>query len=120
MKKFIDLVKNESLKLWGQRSFRVLLIIIGVILVLTPFSSFALDSALGSLEFEVMTHEDYRQKADEARAAGNELEAREYEVYYDVELYFIGTESNRRTEGRHGILVGDGRKSSMGAESRIF
>ena len=89
MKKFIDLVKNESLKLWGQRSFRVLLIIIGVILVLTPFSSFALDSALGSLEFEVMTHEDYRQKADEARAAGNELEAREYEVYYDVELYFI-------------------------------
>ena len=88
MKSFINLVKNESLKLWGQRSFRVLLIIIGVILVLTPLSSVALSSALGGFEFEEPTHEDYRQKADEARAAGNELEAREHEVYYETELYF--------------------------------
>ncbi len=88
MKKFVNLVKNESLKLWGQKSFRVLLIILGVILVLTPFSSVALNSALGGFEYEDLTHEDYRQKADEARAAGDELQAREHEVYYDVELYF--------------------------------
>lgn len=88
MKSFINLVKNESLKLWGQRSFRVLLIIIGVILVLTPLSSVALSSALGGFDYEEPTHEDYRQKADEARAAGNELEAREHEVYYETELYF--------------------------------
>ncbi|MBO5702171.1 MAG: ABC transporter permease subunit [Clostridia bacterium] len=88
MKKFVNLVKNESLKLWGQKSFRVLLIIIGIILVLTPFSSVAMNSALGSFEYEELTHEDYRQKAEEARAAGEELEARECEVYYEVELYF--------------------------------
>ena len=92
MKKFIDLVKNESLKLWGQRSFRVLLIIIGVILVLSPLSNLAIEASLSSLSYDNMTHEDYKQQADEARAAGEELEAREYEVYYETILYFVEQE----------------------------
>ena len=92
MKKFIDLVKNESLKLWGQRSFRVLLIIIGVILVLSPLSSLAIEASLSNLSYDDMTHEDYKQKADEARAAGEELEAREHEVYYETILYFVEQE----------------------------
>lgn len=88
MKKFADLVKNESLKLWGQKSFRVLMIIIGVILVLSPFSEYALGSSLDSLDFDDETYEDYREKADKARTSGEELEAREYETYYNTGLYF--------------------------------
>lgn len=87
MKKFIDLVKNESLKLWGQKSFRVLLIIIGVILVLSPLSDLMFSGSLG-YEDTSKTHEDYREQADEARAEGDELQAREAEAYCDTLLYF--------------------------------
>lgn len=88
MKKFTALVKNESLKLWGQKSFRVLMIILGVILVLTPFVNYALVMSLDSLDFTDQTAEDYLEQADAARDLGDELQARYYEVYYETELYF--------------------------------
>ena len=87
MKSFINLVKNESLKLWGQKSFRVLLIIIGVILVLTPFVRLTFDSALSGFDTGDPV-ETYKNQADSARESGDELRAAEYDVYYEVELYF--------------------------------
>ena len=88
MKKFVDLVKNESLKLWGQKSFRVLLIILAVILVLTPSLNAAFVSSLSNTAYDEPDPENYKQRAEDARAEGDELKAREYEVYYETELYF--------------------------------
>ncbi len=87
MKKFVNLVKNESLKLWGQTSFRVLAIIIAVFLVLTPLFNFLLYEVLGSFNFG-FDYEDYLDDAAEAREAGDELEAVEYETLYEAEKYF--------------------------------
>ncbi len=87
MKKFINLVKNESLKLWGQTSFRVLAIIIAVILVLTPLVNFLMYRLLGMLGFG-FDSEEYLDRAAEARESGNELEAIEYDTYYEAEKYF--------------------------------
>lgn len=87
MKKFINLVKNESLKLWGQTSFRVLAIIIAVILVLTPVVNFLLYEVLGSLGFG-FDYEEYLDRAAEARESGEELEAIQYETLYEAEKYF--------------------------------
>ena len=88
MKKFVNLVKNESLKLWGQRSFRVLLIIFAVILSLTPVFNLLFTSDYSDMISSGKTHEDYKAQAEAARAEGEELEAYECDVYYEVELYF--------------------------------
>ncbi|MBQ4141426.1 MAG: ABC transporter permease [Clostridia bacterium] len=87
MKKFIDLVKNESLKLWGQTSFRVLTIILAVILVLTPIFNFLIYELLGLFEFGT-DYEEYLDRAAEARESGEELEAIELETLYEAEKYF--------------------------------
>ena len=87
MKKFVKLVKNESLKLWGQTSFRVLAIIIAVLLVLTPLFNFLLYEILGSFNFGFY-YEDYLDEAADARESGEELEAIEYETLYEAEKYF--------------------------------
>ncbi len=87
MKKFTDLVKNESLKLWGQTSFRVLIIILAVLLILTPLFNLLMYELLNGLSFG-MSYEDYLDQADAARTAGEVLEAREYETLYEAEKYF--------------------------------
>ncbi len=88
MKRFLDLVKNESLKLWGQTSFRVLAIILAVLLILTPLFNLLMYELLDMLGFGGWSYEDYLDQADTAREAGEELEAREYETLYEAEKYF--------------------------------
>ena len=89
MKKFVNLVKNESLKLWGQRSFCVLLIIFAVILSLTPVVNLLFTSDFSDMSSFGGSPEDYKEQAEAARAEGEELEAYECDVYYEVGLYFV-------------------------------
>lgn len=106
MKKFINLVKNESLKLWGQTSWRVLIIILAVILVLTPIFGLLIDSLFNTAAIYDPGYEDYLDRADTARELGEELEAREYEVLAEAYRYFHGLDLYR-TSAEYSIYYSD-------------
>jgi len=106
MKKFTNLVKNESLKLWGQTSWRVLIIILSVILLLTPLFGLLIDSLFNTAAIYDPGYEDYLDRADIAREAGAELEAREYEVMAEAARYFYGLELYR-TSAEYSIYYSD-------------
>lgn len=85
MRRFFDLVTNESVKLWGQTGFRVLTVILAVILLLTPLCGYFMSNLFNIINSEL---EDYLEQAEEVREHGDELQAIELETIYEAKKYF--------------------------------